>query len=689
MGAALFLLAAAAVPDVTAGPDLAEQARLVETPIAHVAVFSDRARVRRRARVDLKSGVQSLRLSDLPGAAMLDTVRVSCAGARVLRVEATPVERERFSIEQVEELIEKLEAVADKIAAVDREIQVQNEELGFLGQISPVPPVEEAERVGKPLPPVQPDRWRGVLDFLDQRAERARARVRELSLERRELNEEMTRVQAEIGRHDLGAFTDHKLQVVAILSADKSGQARLELEYFVPGAYWLPAYDLYFDPDAGKMAIHSAGMVSQATGEDWTEVELSLSTAIPGQGIGFPELLTWTLGEKKEFIPRSRAARRPAQAARFAPPSAQPRAAESDRAARLQVLQERLNRLNQLVAIDVSRTQLLGDAVLAGTISGGGYGGLGASGRGRGGGGAAYHAGRARPRPSRPAPPPPPPRSYPGAAARSAPMAPPAEADMLAEEAPMGGVSDSTSSRRSGRSRESVRRTSLGLLDRVSYRPPSFSNTNLPAVVAGGLDYVYDCPTRATIPSTGQQLRVPLAAEEYPTVTFYEATPSLMKTAFLKATVKNKGERPILRGPASIFMGRDFVGQGQLQTTGAGGEIPLPLGADEDIRLLRKVVTKTETKGVIKKDEVTSYTVTLEVGNYKKRPVRIRLYDQVPKSHNEDIEIELRKVTPAQSEGPNKDDGVLTWDLKLPPGQTRIIEFRYKIKRPENWKLYQ
>ena len=33
-----------------------------------------------------------------------------------------------------------------------------------------------------------------------------------------------------------------------------------------------------------------------------------LSTAIPGRGIDAPELLTWTLGERSEFVPQLRAA---------------------------------------------------------------------------------------------------------------------------------------------------------------------------------------------------------------------------------------------------------------------------------------------------------------------------------------------------------------------------------------------
>jgi len=191
-----------------------------------------------------------------------------------------------------------------------------------------------------------------------------------------------------------------------------------------------------------------------------------------------------------------------------------------------------------------------------------------------------------------------------------------------------------------------------------------------------------------SVPSNGQELRVPLAVESYPVKAFYEATPSLMTTAFLKASVVNKSDRPILMGPANIFVGKDFTGQGVLKTTGPGGQIEFPLGADENVRLLRKVVPSTETKGIISKDEITTYRVTIEVGNYKKQAIRIALTDQIPKTNNEDIEVKLGATTPKPVKGPDA-DGLLRWELDLPAGKTQKVEFSYSITRPTDWQLTQ
>lgn len=699
------------VPNVTAGPDLVDQARMVEAPIAQVTVYSDRARVRRKAAPNLPAGIHTLRLPDLPGAVLLDTVRVETGAGRVLRVEAVPVERERFSIEQVEKLLDRFEELADRLALLDAERAVASLELSLLSSIAPKPPVAEKDRVGRALPPVLPETWRRVLDFIDQRSQKARERVRALDASRRDLVEEWEKSRREVERFNLGAFSDQRVQVLVILERGEAGPVPLTLEYFVPGAAWWPAYDLDFLADQGQVVLSTGGLVQQATGEDWNEVELELSTAIPGQSQNLPELLTWALGEKKEFIPQVMAARMPPPPQMFPPPSPGTTAGQAERAARMQVLH---NRIQELVGMagrgaDQAAASRLGWVIDASQATDGvsGLGDADDGGYGMRGSGVGYKAAevtreakkiapKPTPQPSRPLPPPPPPppsrmragsvRPQSAAMAPAAPMEPESEAYRLAAEEQAVVTGDAVSGKMSS---ERVRRTPLDLLE----APPAdervvFTDPTLPAVVAGGLDFVYASPTRMTIPSSGERLRVPLSVERFPVQTFYEATPALKDVAYLKATVNNQGKKPILRGPVNIFVAGDFSGQGELATTGPGGVLALPLGADENIRFKRKVVPATEVKGVFSKDEVTTYQVTIEVGNYKKRPVKVAVYDVLPKSGHEKIEIEKLSISPVAGKGPDA-DGVLRWDLDLPAGATRKIEFSYRVTRPENWQLHQ
>src|SRR5262245_26414259 len=149
---AVAALAAAAparadkVPGVVMSSRTAESAPLVPAAIAEVTVFSDRARVRRRGRAPGKTGVELVRFPSLPGGVFLDSIRVAAAGGRVLRVEATPVQRERLSIEQAGKLLDALDAVNDRLAEMEDRRATDSWEVGFLHGLSPALPVSEEKR---------------------------------------------------------------------------------------------------------------------------------------------------------------------------------------------------------------------------------------------------------------------------------------------------------------------------------------------------------------------------------------------------------------------------------------------------------------------------------------------------------------------------------------------------------------
>jgi len=654
------------VPDVVVAPAAVEAAPAVDAPIAEVTVFSDRARVRRRGRVALKAGAALVRLPDLPGAVFLDTIRVAAGSGRVLRVEATPVERERLAIDQAVKLLDELDAVSDHLAELDDRIAADDWEVALLARRTPAAPVPEEKRQGRKGLAVDVTSWAQALDFLGARAAAARARLGHLADERRSLVERRDRLQADLTVLHQGGFSQRLVQVLAVVEA--TGSVELELEYFVPGARWRPAYDLHFSSARGQVRLETAAVVEQATGEDWTDAALAFSTAIPGRGIDLPELLTWTLGERGDFVPRSRASRpppvEPAPQIAAAPPAGR----SAGRALDEQVVRERLAR-----------------AV--------------------GGGGELRKEANYQAENDRAAAPAPPPRrkilvsregrlsggssSPPGAPA----MAPAPEAEEAYEAPPPAAMAKSPLSDAPAISRRVSVASSVSVPLALFEAPPArrapvLTDPYLPAVSACGFDYVHQAPAPATVPSTGKQIRIPLAAQSFRIAAFYEATPALAPTAFLRARVRNDGKRPLLRGPANIFGDGELVGQGELATTGPAGEIEMPLGADQDIRLVRQVVPTTRTTGLVLKSEETVYDVQIQVGNYKKQPISVEVIDQVPRSRNDKVEVKLLGTDP-QPQSAVDADGTLRFRVDVAAGGTRVIKLRYQITRPKDWVLYQ
>lgn len=243
-----------------------------------------------------------------------------------------------------------------------------------------------------------------------------------------------------------------------------------------------------------------------------------------------------------------------------------------------------------------------------------------------------------------------------------------------------------------GLGKDSARATtsrSLALHPRRGWSKQTFADPTLPAVSAGGFDFVYDAPIALTVPSQAQGMRVPLASRSYDVDTFFEATPSLATTAFLKATVKNGSKLPILAGPATVFVNRAFTGDAQLQTTGPGGVLELPLGADENIRLTRTVIPTTKTQGfLLGEEDVTDFTVKIDIGNYKNRAVTIRVIDQLPKTNEEKLKVEIVSATQKANKPPDA-DGLLYWHIDVPANGKKTLQFTYRITRPKGWRLHQ
>ncbi len=84
-------------------------------------------------------------------------------------------------------------------------------------------------------------------------------------------------------------------EVVVEISSTAEVSATFTLTYFVGGAGWQPAYDLRAKGVGQPIELLMKAQVTNNTGEDWTKVDLSLSSGNPTLGGVMPMLNPWTL----------------------------------------------------------------------------------------------------------------------------------------------------------------------------------------------------------------------------------------------------------------------------------------------------------------------------------------------------------------------------------------------------------
>ncbi|MCA9560975.1 MAG: DUF4140 domain-containing protein, partial [Myxococcales bacterium] len=191
-------------PAVTAGPALYEAAALVDAPIDGVTVYSDRARITRAGSAEGAVGVRALRLPDLPGATLLDTIRLSADGAEVLRVEAAPIDRPVHVVGDTEGLVAAIEAQQAAIARLDARRAVLLTEVSLLTELGPAAVPEDQEKA----PPVDGAGWSAARAWLVDRRTDLVAQVASLDETLRARREALAKSRAELARHDAGEATD-------------------------------------------------------------------------------------------------------------------------------------------------------------------------------------------------------------------------------------------------------------------------------------------------------------------------------------------------------------------------------------------------------------------------------------------------------------------------------------------------
>ena len=111
------------------------------------------------------------------------------------------------------------------------------------------------------------------------------------------------------------------------------------------------------------------------------------------------------------------------------------------------------------------------------------------------------------------------------------------------------------------------------------------------------------------------------------------------------------------------------------------------LGIDRAVKSVRNIQVVEATQGLVSKDEVSTYSVSIEVVNPYPTAISVRVYDQWPLSTSKGVETTLVDSKPGAIQ--DALNGGLEWRLSLAPNQKQAIAFSYRIKRPQGWKLSQ
>jgi uncharacterized protein (TIGR02231 family) len=264
-----------------------QELKVVELPIQEVTVFLNQAQVSRSGELVLPSGKVNVQIKGITSRINPNSIIVEGNAAYTI----LGVKHEQL-FDEAANMSKSLKSKLDSLDDVNFEIStktalegVYNDEMAFLTENRSVKG-DEAVMLVEDL--------EEMANFRRERVKEVQFRLIEVRMEQNELRKTASRLQQEINKLS-GNQRQNQSAITISLNVNQSGKSKLSFSYMVYDASWVPLYDIRAKSTSEDVVLSYKGKVRQATGNDWNNVKLTLSSGNPAIGGNPPSLYPWQL----------------------------------------------------------------------------------------------------------------------------------------------------------------------------------------------------------------------------------------------------------------------------------------------------------------------------------------------------------------------------------------------------------
>ena len=190
----------------------------------------------------------------------------------------------------------------------------------------------------------------------------------------------------------------------------------------------------------------------------------------------------------------------------------------------------------------------------------------------------------------------------------------------------------------------------------------------------------FDIELPYTIPTDNKENAVEIKEVSMPAFYKYASAPQLDANAFLAAYILNWEQYNLIEGEANLYFEGTFLGKTLIGANTTDDTLKISLGRDKSV-VIKRTKLKEFSKGTFlsdKKIDARSYEIAIK--NKKTVPVSISVEDQIPVSTDKSIEVEFE----AKGAEFDKVKGRLTWKLELKPNEEHKVNFNFTVKHPSS-----
>ncbi|MFJ6984604.1 MULTISPECIES: DUF4139 domain-containing protein [unclassified Streptomyces] len=204
----------------------------------------------------------------------------------------------------------------------------------------------------------------------------------------------------------------------------------------------------------------------------------------------------------------------------------------------------------------------------------------------------------------------------------------------------------------------------------------------LPGVADGGEARILRSPALVSVPSDGRAHRVPVSSFTTAARRGDVCAPELSPLVTRLARFDNRSGHALLAGPVDLVRGGGFVGRATLDFTAPGAPASLSFGSHDDYRVERHT-EESRASTALSGRTVTTRTVRLHLSRFSAPSERdertVALRERVPVSEISAVRVRVREEECSPAPDGVDADGVVRWDVVLPPGGRRTVTLVYEV----------
>ncbi len=269
---------------------------IFHSEITSVTVFKDIALVTRTAIVEINKGTWDVVITPIPSKAKPESFRVRLknirGNAKLIGLNYTQEYKSYSDLKDKELLEREIYYLENQIYDTNAKLEICKRKREFLSSIQTRSISEAQTQMSREKP--EPEDWEKAFNFIFKIEEAVLNEEKEYREKLNEFQKKLEEKKRELSKWQTPSLETYYFAHV-YLQTEKSGKFEISIDYLVDDASWFPDYELRVDKEKGQAFLTYCGIVYQNTGEDWNDVNLSLSTALPAKELKIPKLQSWNI----------------------------------------------------------------------------------------------------------------------------------------------------------------------------------------------------------------------------------------------------------------------------------------------------------------------------------------------------------------------------------------------------------